>query len=151
MGVAAAANPSLAPCRARWRRRAAIAGLALLVGAAPAAADGPARSPRIESCVSRDAVIVGARDRNTLLDDGDRAAVYEAMVRRYPLFARDGTQPTQILLWQRQGRDWLYVTLLENPDRPTEACFTATFTAAVFDTLTPALLRKYFRLPGADA
>lgn len=112
--------------------------LALPAGAALA------DTPRIESCVSADAIVIGDHDRNTLLDAADRASVYQAMVRRYPLFARDGTLPTQILLWHKEGRSWLYVTLLENPERPREACFTATFAAPVFEDLTPGLLLKYF-------
>lgn len=122
----------------------------LVCMALPVQAQAPQRSPRIESCVSHDALVIGPQDRNTMLDDADRATVFDAMVQRYPLFARDGTRPSQILLWHRGGRDWLFVTLLQKPDDPNQACFTATFTAPVFQDITPDLLRKYFKLPATD-
>jgi hypothetical protein len=53
-----------------------------------------------------------------------------------------------LLLWQKRGGETLYVALLPNPQKPSEACFTATFAAARFD-MTLLLKRKYFPAPGS--
>jgi hypothetical protein len=41
--------------------------------------------------------------------------------------------------------DWLYITLLINPGKPSEVCFTASFVAAKIP-ITPVMLQKYFGL-----
>jgi len=43
----------------------------------------------------------------------------------------------------KDGAEWLYVTLLVNPAKPGEVCFTASFVAARL-AVTPAMLKKYF-------
>jgi hypothetical protein len=99
----------------------------------------------VESCVSGPAIRFEAGDSKALLDDGDRQRVQREMVARYPMLQRDGFEPSYIVLWRKAGSDWLYVTLLANGERPSDLCFTATFTAAAFE-FTDALLRKYFAL-----
>jgi hypothetical protein len=102
----------------------------------------------IESCVSSQALQFGHDEHRAVLDGADHRAVLAQMLARYPMLARDGFEPSHIVLWQRGGREWLYVALLENPQRPGEVCFTATFTAGVIE-LTPKLLAKYFALRAA--
>ena len=97
----------------------------------------------IESCVDRQPIRFQAADRRALLDLADAAMVSAALVRRYPIVDRDGLAPKRIVLWRKPGADWLYIALLENPARPDEICFTATFVASRFD-VTPPLIVKYF-------
>jgi hypothetical protein len=66
-----------------------------------------------------------------------------ALTRRYPVLDRDGLLPDAIVLWRKPVDGWLYVTLLANPAKPSDVCFTATFAASLFE-LTAALLSKYF-------
>lgn len=104
----------------------------------------------VESCVSSQALHIGRDDARAVLDAPDHQAVAAQMLARYPMLARDGFAPSHIVLWQREGRDWLYVTLLENPAGPGEVCFTATFTASAL-AITPQLLGKYFALRSVRA
>ena len=69
--------------------------------------------------------------------------VGEALLRRYPAFAQGGLAPQAIVLWRKPGADWLYITLLINPGKPAEVCFTASFVAAKI-SITPVMLKKYF-------
>jgi hypothetical protein len=96
----------------------------------------------IESCVSRDAIAFRSGDLSAVLDDQDHRAVSAAMARLYPVVERDGMTPQRWLLWQKRGGETVYVALLPNPQKPAEACFTATFSAARFD-MTPLLRRTY--------
>jgi len=120
---------------------------AWLAGGAQAREDGrpfpEARTDAIESCVDGQAIRFHPEHRRVVLDAADAAAIGAALVRRYPVIERDGLAPQRIVLWKKPATGWLYITLLENPARPGEVCFTATFVASRFD-LTPALLEKYF-------
>ena len=97
----------------------------------------------IESCVDGTTLVFGRDERRAILDDEDVATVGEALQSRYPAFARVGFAPQAIVLWRKPGADWLYVTLLVNPGKPGEVCFTASFVAARI-AVTPVMLRKYF-------
>ena len=97
----------------------------------------------IESCVSHDTIEFSIGHNSALLDAEDHLQVSAAMLRRYPVLQADGFAPSHLLLWRRPGADWLFVALLANPHKPSEVCFTATFSAGVFE-LTPGLLKKYF-------
>ena len=103
----------------------------------------PGSSDAIESCVSTQAIRFSSADRRALLDAADAAAVSAAIVRRYPVVERDGLAPQHIVLWRKPDAQWIYIALLENPERASQVCFTATFTAARFE-LTPQLIAKYF-------
>jgi hypothetical protein len=98
---------------------------------------------RIESCVSHDSIEFSIGHNSALLDDEDRLLVSAAMRQRYPMLRADGFAPSHVMLWRKPGADWLFVTLLTNPEKAGEMCFTATFAAAGFE-LTPRLLQKYF-------
>jgi len=97
----------------------------------------------IESCVDSSTIVFGKEERRAILDITDTATVGEALLRRYPAFAQSGFAPQAIVLWRKPAADWLYVTLLVNPGKPGEVCFTATFVAGKIE-LTPVLLKKYF-------
>ena len=97
----------------------------------------------IESCVDSTTLRFGRDERRALLDAEDTETVGEALMRRYPAFAHVGFAPQAIVLWRKPGADWLYVTLLVNPGKPGEVCFTASFVAARID-VTPVMLKKYF-------
>ena len=103
----------------------------------------------IVSCVDQQALHFGPGERRVLLDALDAADVGAALTRRYPVVQRDGLTPQRIVLWQKSGGPWLYVALLENPKKPTEHCYTATFVAERFD-LTGPLVSKYFGAGPAD-
>ena len=120
------------------RRRAGLLAAALALGAAPGA-----WALAIESCVSTDALQIAAADRHAWLDDADRDAAAAAIGARFPLLARDGFAPSELLLWDRPRQGWVYVAVIVNPERPGERCFTATIS---FDAVPAArsLLRKYF-------
>jgi hypothetical protein len=117
---------------------AAVAGVA---SGAVAAADIAAR---IESCVSSGSVEFGSVDQRVLLDADDQARVQAEMQRRYPVLAQHGFPVSKILLWQKNGGEALFITLLEHPGKPSEACFTATFAASRFAGIAE-LKRKYLR------
>jgi len=97
----------------------------------------------IESCVDSTTLRFGSGERRALLDPIDTEAVGEALLRRYPAFAQSGLAPQAIVLWRKPGADWLYLTLLVNPGKPGEVCFTASFVAARI-AVTPVMLKKYF-------
>jgi hypothetical protein len=97
----------------------------------------------IESCVDKTAIAFGKEERRAILDAADTELVGEALLRRYPAFAQSGLAPQAIVLWRKAAAEWLYVTLLINPGKPGEVCFTATFVAGRI-ALTPVLLKKYF-------
>ncbi len=114
--------------------------------ARPGAAAG---AKSIESCVDRQVIRFGADDRRVVLDAADAASVSAALIRRYPVVDHDGLAPQRIVLWKKPAAEWLYIALLENPARPNETCFTATFVASRFD-ITPQMITKYFggSMPG---
>jgi hypothetical protein len=97
----------------------------------------------IENCVSREWIAFGSADMSAVLDDDDRVMVNAALLRLYPVVEHDGWAPSRLMLWQKRSGEVLYVALLPNPQKPSEACFTATFAAARVDT-TLMLRRKYF-------
>ena len=97
----------------------------------------------IESCVDSATIRFGKDERRVILDAADTATVGTALLRRYPAFAQSGFAPQAIVLWRKPASDWLYVSLLVNPGKPGEVCFTATFVAARFE-MTPVMLKKYF-------
>jgi len=97
----------------------------------------------IESCVDSTTLRFGREERRAILDAEDTASVGEALLRRYPAFAQSGLAPQAIVLWRKPAADWLYVTLLINPAKPGEVCYTASFVAGRIG-LTPVLLKKYF-------
>jgi hypothetical protein len=137
-----------------FRKRLRLLALALWIAtcASPLAARaadlppfGRSEGAAIESCVSHEAIRFRSGEQRALLDEPDRRQVHAAMLVRYPILQRDGFEPSYIVLWQKQGSDWLYVTLLANGDKPSEVCFTATFAAGAFEFTGP-LLKKYFFL-----
>ena len=97
----------------------------------------------IENCVSREWIAFGSGDQSAVLDDGDHQAVSATIMKLYPVVAQDGLAPQRLMLWQKRSGETLYVALLPNPEKPSEACFTATFASARFD-MTLMLRRKYF-------
>lgn len=97
----------------------------------------------IESCVDGTTLRFGKDEQRAILDAEDTGTVGEALMRRYPAFAQVGFSPQAIVLWRKPGTDWLYVTLLVNPGKPGEVCFTASFVAARI-AVTPMILKKYF-------
>lgn len=104
----------------------------------------------VESCVSPDSIALQRSDPWVALNEVERNSVFEQMMRRYPALQRDGLVPSQIVLWRPPGRSWVYVTMLSNPARADQACFTATVTAQALD-ITTGLLQKYFALRSAAA
>ena len=101
------------------------------------------RASTIESCVGGAPIQFRPDDRRVWLEAADAAAVGAALTRRYPVLDRDGLLPDAIVLWRKPVDGWVYVTLLSNPAKPSDVCFTATFAAGRFE-LTAALLMKYF-------
>ena len=97
----------------------------------------------IESCVDGTTLRFAPNERRALLDHEDTGTVGAALMRRYPAFAQVGFAPQAIVLWRKPGAEWLYVTLLVNPGKPGEVCFTASFVAARIEA-TPVMLKKYF-------
>lgn len=98
----------------------------------------------IESCVSASAIQFDPIDQRVVLDAADQSRVQAEMEQRYPVLARHGFPVSKILLWQKKNGESLFITLLEHPTKPDEACFTATFAAARFADIE-ALRRKYLR------
>ena len=103
----------------------------------------PGGADAIESCVSTQAIRFSATDRRARLDATDAALVSAAIVRRYPMVERDGLAPQHIVLWRKPDANWIYIALLENPERAGQICFTATFAAGRFEQTAP-LIAKYF-------
>ena len=126
--------------------RVALFALAAL-GAAHAREDArpfPAgRAAALDSCAGGATIQFQAEDRRVVLEAADAAAVGSALARRYPVLDRDGLLPDGVVLWRKPSIGWLFVTLLANPAKPTDVCFTATFVADRFE-ITAALLVKYF-------
>ena len=96
----------------------------------------------ITNCVSHDWIHFGSRDQSAVLDDADHRLVRAEMIRRYPVIESDGFPSSRTILWQRAGGDVIYIAVIDNPTRPGDACFTATFAAERFD-VTPLLRVKY--------
>lgn len=120
--------------------RAAIA--VALLGGGPAGS-AVAAHLKVPNCVGGEGLEIDLRGGDAaLLDEADRHGAAAAMGQRYavlgPAFA-----PVAIVLWRRPGQGWVYVALETPSDPPPAWCFSATFSAPVFD-FTPALLRKYF-------
>jgi len=115
--------------------------VAALCGSAAWAAD---VGMRIESCVSSSAIQFDPIDQRVALDADDQARVQAEMEQRYPVLARHGFPVSKIILWHKKNGESLFITLLEHPDNPSEACFTATFVAARFQGIE-TLRRKYLR------
>lgn len=103
----------------------------------------PAGALKLPSCAGSDLIEINLRGGDAaLLDEGDRRGAAAAMGRRYAVLG-PAFEPVAIVLWRRPGFGWIYVAL-ESPREPPPAwCFSATFSAPVFD-FTPALQRKYF-------
>ena len=97
----------------------------------------------IESCVDSSAIRFAEQDKRVLLQAADANAVGAAIVRRYPMVEHDDLTPQGIVLWRQPKFGWVYVTLLVNPAKAGEVCFTGSFGADKFE-MTPALLDKYF-------
>jgi len=99
---------------------------------------------RIESCVSNSAIQFDPIDQRVALEPDDQTRVHADMEQRYPVLARHGFPVSKIILWQKKNGESLFITLLEHPTRPSEACFTATFAAGRFPGIE-TLRRKYLR------
>jgi hypothetical protein len=97
----------------------------------------------IESCVDNSAIRFVAQDKRALLDPADTGTVGAAIVRRYPMVEHDDLSPQGIVLWRQPKFGWVYVTLLVNPAKAGEVCFTGSFGADRFE-MTPSLIDKYF-------
>ena len=98
----------------------------------------------IESCVSTSAIEFDPIDQRVVLEPDDQARVQAEMEQRYPVLARHGFPVSKIVLWHKKSGESLFITLLEHPTRPSEACFTATFAAGRFPGIE-TLRRKYLR------
>jgi hypothetical protein len=103
-----------------------------------------------ESCVDGAAIRFGADDRYAMLEGADARLASDSIVARYPLVARDGLAPRDIVLWRHPQFGWVYVALLVNPAKAGELCFTGVFGASAFDA-TARLLDKYFGSADAAA
>jgi hypothetical protein len=114
-----------------------------LVAAIALGAASAAHALALESCVSADALNVGSADRHTFVDAADVADIAAAIAARFPLLQRDGFEPSRLLLWERPGSGWVYVAVIENPQKRGEMCFTATIAAATVG-ITREVLKKYF-------
>jgi len=132
------------------RRRPLIAALFALAFAGGAAhgRDEPrpvatAITDAVESCVDSSAIRFVDQDKRVLLEASDASAVGAAIVRRYPMIEDDDLTPQGIVLWRQPKFGWVYVTLLVNPAKAGEVCFTGSFGADKFE-MTPALIEKYF-------
>jgi len=51
---------------------------------------------------------------------------------------------SKIILWHKKSGESVFITMLQHPNKPNEACFTATFAAARFAGID-TLRRKYLR------
>ncbi len=133
--------------RCRRPRIAAPLALAFIAGAALARDEArplaAAIASAIESCVDSSAIRFAEQDKRVLLEGADANAVGAAIVRRYPMVEHDDLTPQGIVLWRQPKFGWVYVTLLVNPAKAGEVCFTGSFGADRFE-MTPALLDKYF-------
>jgi hypothetical protein len=127
----------------------------MFVGLALAAPAQPAEERRgspgnvgagIESCVSQDWIHFGHGDQSAALDEADHRRVRAEMIRRYPVIENDGFPTSRMILWQRMSGELLYIAVIDNPNKPGESCFSATFAAERFD-LSLLLRRKYLLAP----
>jgi len=100
--------------------------------------------PSIESCVSQGVIRFDAIDQQVVLEPDDQMRVQAEMEQRYPVLARHGFPVSKIILWHRKSGETVFITLLQHPSKPGEACFTATFAAARFAGID-TLRRKYLR------
>ncbi|HEY6512467.1 MAG TPA: hypothetical protein VI032_10835 [Burkholderiaceae bacterium] len=99
----------------------------------------------LESCVSQQAAIrFDAIDQRVVLEPEDQSRVQAEMEQRYPVLARHGFPVSKIILWHKKSGETVFITLLQHPSKPAEACFTATFAAARFAGID-TLRRKYLR------
>jgi hypothetical protein len=98
----------------------------------------------IESCVSHSAIRFEPIDQRVVLDADDQARVQAEMEHRYPVLVQHGFPVSRIILWHKLSGESVFITLLEHPSKPSEACFTATFAAARFTDID-TLRRKYLR------
>ena len=117
------------------------AGVAAVCGSGALAAD---VGVSVESCVSKSVIRFDPIDQRVMLDAGDQARVQAEMEQRYPVLAQHGFPVSKIVLWHKKSGESLFITLLEHPTQPSEACFTATFAAARFTDID-TLRRKYLR------
>jgi hypothetical protein len=118
------------------------AGVAVCCTAGVLAAD---IGPSIESCVSQQGAIrFDAIDQRVVLEPDDQTRVQAEMEQRYPVLARHGFPVSKIILWHKKSGESVFITLLQHPSKPSEACFTATFAAARFAGID-TLRRKYLR------
>ena len=148
----------MAPFSARRRPTSKLFGAAgVLLGlalAAPAHAVEERRGspgnvgPGIENCVSQDWIHFGKEDQSAVLDANDHRLVRAEMIRRYPVIETDGFPTSRTILWQRSSGELLYIAVIDNPTKPGESCFSATFAAERFD-LSLLLRRKYLVQGGA--
>lgn len=99
---------------------------------------------RVESCVSSSAIQFDPIDQRVALDADDQSRVQAEMEQRYPVLVRHGFPVSKIILWHKKNGESVFITLLEHPSKPSEACFTATFAAARFAGIE-TLRRKYLR------
>ena len=104
----------------------------------------------LENCVSHDFIRFGSDDQSAVLDEGDHRKVRAEMIKRYPVIENDGFPTSRMVLWQRGSGELLYVAVIDNPNKPGESCFSATFAAERFD-LTLLLRRKYIAVTSGGA
>ena len=98
----------------------------------------------IESCVSESSIRFDPLDQRVALDAEDQTRVLAEIEQRYPVLAQHGLPVSRVLLWHKKSGESLFITLLEHPKKPSEACFTATFTATRFADID-TMRRKYLR------
>ncbi len=103
----------------------------------------------LENCVSQDWIHFGKQDQSAVLDDTDHRRVRAEMIRRYPVIENDGFPTSRMILWQRASGELVYIAVIDNPNKPGESCFSATFAAERFDQ-TLLLHRKYLVPGGGD-
>jgi hypothetical protein len=101
----------------------------------------------LENCVSQDFIRFGPDDQSAVLDEADHRRVRAEMMRRYPVIQDDGFPTSRIVLWQRASGGLVYIAVIDNPNKPGESCYSATFAADRFD-MTLLLRRKYLLVPG---
>ena len=101
----------------------------------------------LENCIGRDVIHFGKDDQSAVLDEGDHRRVRAEMIKRYPVIENDGFPTSRMVLWQRASGGLVYIAVIDNPSKPGESCFSATFAAERFD-LTLLLRRKYLLVPG---
>lgn len=138
-----------APCRpiplafARASARATLIAALAAASAMQAVAQDRPRPLKVESCAGGGSLEIDLRGGEAvMLDESDRRGVAAEMGKRYAVLG-PAFEPVAIVLWRRPGFGWIYVALDTPREPPPAWCFSATFSAPVFD-FTPALQRKYF-------